>query len=320
MAWGDRQGWQQWNEKKAKGQRRSSEPKGSKNSGKADRFPAYDRGNGGGGGGSSTSSTTNGTTQEPILQALLACAAKDKNLAAMVESLVPPAVSEDQELRSQQQSLNKIRKLRQRIAKKESAISTKNDMMAQFLEEMKRHISSEKARHATEVKDLEMEVEELKQELALLKSGQDKPPEADIPLEEILESEAPEGDRMLREQLAKAQAEVKEAQNVAYAMQAQMQAFLEYQQMAAGGSAPLPIPGAPPGLNGVTIPDSPQKPKHPHSGLLRDPRAPFGVVRTEAPTPRGSPCAKHGLSRNLMGGNPSDDPNKEDPNSMRRMD
>ena len=321
MAWGDRQGWQQWNDKKNKGQRRSSEPKGSKDSGKADRFPAYDRGQGGGNGGSSTSSTSNGSsTQEHLIQALLSCEAKDKNLATMVESLVPSTYSEEQELRSQQQSLNKIRKLRQRIAKKETAISTKNEMMAQFLEEMKSHVTSEKNRHATEIKEMETEVEELKQELALLKSGQDKPSEPDIPLEEIFEDDVPKGEKMLREQLEKAQAEAKEAQNVAYAMQAQMQAFMEYQQMMAGSNGPLTVPGAPPGLNAVPPPESPQKPKPPQHGLARDARAPFGVVRTDGATLRDSPYSKSGHHRIPLGGPLPTDPPKEELNSMKHMD
>ena len=317
MAWGDR-GWQQWNEKKTKGQRKSADqPKGNKDNGKGDRFPAYDRGNGGGSGSSASSGSS---PPEPILQALLACAAKDKNLAAVVESLVPPGLSEDQELKSQQQSLNKIRKLRQRIGKKEAAIQTKNELMASFLEEMKRHIHSEKNRHATEVKELETEVEELKQELALLRSGQDKPQEEDVSIEEMLDAEAPEGDKALRVQLEKAKADVKEAQDVAYAMQAQMQAFLEYQQMAAGAAAPMMVPGVSVGLPNMLAPNSPQKPKLPHTGIMRDPRAPFGVVRTDVATPRDSPYGRPG-----HGHKPPDGPSlmetpKEDPNSMRRMD
>ena len=92
----------------------------------------------------------------------------------------------------------------------------------------------------------------------------------------------------LRQQLIVAQQEAKEAQNLAYAMQAQVSAFMQYQQMAVGSMAPMDLPaGATPEAF------SPQRPKAP---LQRDARAPFGVVRSMKETkssPYGRP-AQHG--------------------------
>ena len=201
-------------------------------------FPSYDRSSGGGS-SSSAPPAVGGPSQEQLYQALLACAAKDQSMASLVENLVPQAVSEDQEIRSQQQSLNRIRKCRQKIVKKEALVKTKKEQWTQFVEDMRRHISSEKSRHTTDVQTLEEEITELKEELAQLRSGQDKtePDEKmDASLDELLDIDSDDKTKQLQEQLDQAKMEVQEAQNVAYAMQAQMQAIFDYQKLAAGAA------------------------------------------------------------------------------------
>ena len=289
MAWGDKQKW--WNneksERRPKNQRKASESKDSNNGGKGG-LPSYDR-VGGGASSSSATSTTGIPSQEQLYQALLACAAKDRSVATLVETLVPPTLAEDQEIRNQQQSLNKLRKCRQKIAKKEALVKTENDQWALFVEEMRQHVSSEKARHHAEIQSLEEEITELKNELALLKSGQEKPEEdekMDLTLDELLAAEQDEK-KNLQAQLDQAKLDMQEAHNVAYAMQAQMQAFLEYQQLAAGGAPTVEHPAA-----SMAPPNTPQRPKLP---MKRDPKAPFGVaardpfgVVARERTPRGS--------------------------------
>ena len=290
MAWGDKQKW--WNneksERRPKNQRKASESKDSSNGGKGG-LPSYGR-VGGGASSSSATSTAGIPSQEQLYQALLACAAKDRSVATLVETLVPPTLAEDQEIRNQQQSLNKLRKCRQKIAKKEALVKTKNDQWTLFVEEMRQHVSSEKARHHAEIQSLEEEITELKNELALLKSGQEKPEEdekMDLSLDELLAAEQDEK-KNLQAQLDQAKLDMQEAHNVAYAMQAQMQAFFEYQQLAAGGALTVEHPAA-----SMAPPNTPQRPKLP---MKRDPKAPFGVaakdpfgVVARERTPRGSP-------------------------------
>lgn len=287
MAWRD-QSWNQWHSKKAKGTRKS-EAKDPKETAK--RFPSYDHG--GAGGGSASSSTGNAPPDQQLVQALMACAAKDKSLAAIVEQVVPGTLTEEQELKSQQQFLNRIRKCRQKLARKEAMIQAKNNLMEQFLSDMRRHIASEKERHGREIKELEAEIVDIKEELRLLKEGQEKIPEPEASLDELLEVDMTESEQSLRAQLNKAKDDVKEAQNVAYAMQAQMQAFLEYQQLAAGAAVPHlatpPPPGFPNGMAPAAV-MSPQKPKPP-AGLMKDARAPFGVTRKDIPA-RESPYTR----------------------------
>ena len=299
MAWRDRRSWD-WNEKnekKNKNQRRASESKdGNSNKGA---FPSYDRSSGGGS-SSSAPSAAGGVSQEQLYQALLACAAKDQSMATLVENLVPQSATEDQEIRSQQQSLNRIRKCRQKIVKKEALVKTKNEQWTQFVEDMRRHISSEKSRHNAEVQTLEEEIMELKDELVQLRSGQDKPEadeKMDISLDDLLDVDSDDKTKQLQEQLDRAKIEVQEAQNVAlYAMQAQMQAFMEYQRMASGAAEVVPtmegsmaVPGTLP-PNGPT---TPQRPKPPGlGGVRRDAKAPFGVVAKDKHTPRGSPYGR----------------------------
>ena len=203
MAWRDRRqwDWNEKNEKKNRNQRRASESKDSNSNKNA--FPSYDRSSGGGS-SSSAPSAVGGPSQEQLYQALLACAAKDQSMASLVENLVPQAVSEDQEIRSQQQSLNRIRKCRQKIVKKEALVKTKKEQWTQFVEDMRRHISSEKSRHTTEVQTLEEEITELKEELAQLRSGQDKtePDEKmDASLDELLDIDSDDKTKQLQEQL-----------------------------------------------------------------------------------------------------------------------
>lgn len=298
MAWRDRRSWD-WNEKnekKNKNQRRASESKdGNSNKGA---FPSYDRSSGGGS-SSSAPSAAGGVSQEQLYQALLACAAKDQSMATLVENLVPQSATEDQEIRSQQQSLNRIRKCRQKIVKKEALVKTKNEQWTQFVEDMRRHISSEKSRHNAEVQTLEEEIMELKDELVQLRSGQDKPEadeKMDISLDDLLDVDSDDKTKQLQEQLDRAKIEVQEAQNVAYAMQAQMQAFMEYQRMASGAAEVVPtmegsmaVPGTLP-PNGPT---TPQRPKPPGlGGVRRDAKAPFGVIAKDKHTPRGSPYGR----------------------------
>ena len=297
MAWRDRRqwDWNEKNEKKNRNQRRASESKDSNSNKNA--FPSYDRSSGGGS-SSSAPSAVGGPSQEQLYQALLACAAKDQSMASLVENLVPQAVSEDQEIRSQQQSLNRIRKCRQKIVKKEALVKTKKEQWTQFVEDMRRHISSEKSRHTTEVQTLEEEITELKEELAQLRSGQDKtePDEKmDASLDELLDIDSDDKTKQLQEQLDQAKMEVQEAQNVAYAMQAQMQAFFDYQKLAAGAAVaptmegPMVAPNTLP-PNG---PHTPQRPKPPGlAGVRRDARAPFGIVPKEKTTPRDSPYGR----------------------------
>ena len=257
-----------------------------------DRLPAYDSGNGA---ASSSAGTGSAPKQEALVQALLAIAAKDKNMASVVEGLMPPDAADEQILKSQQQSLNRIRRCRQKIAKKEAAVVSKAEQMKLFLESMKKHIAAEKQRHATETAELEKEIADLKEELILLKNGQEKSEAPEATLESLLsEDEAmpTNGEAALREQLAAAQNEAKEAQNMAYAMQAQVQAFMQYQQMAASAVMPAELP---PGLTpGAFSPQHPKRPSTHGPGLERDAKAPFGVVRVDGKDTRESPYARPG--------------------------
>lgn len=289
MAWGDRHSWSQNSNRRSR-QRRPSDGK-DKEKTKVEKFPAYDR-------GTTSASTSSGSappqSQDAVVQALLTLASKDKNLASAVETLIPQE-AEDQHLKVQQQVLNKIRKVRQKIARKEAAISTKGEQMKAFLEEMKKHIAAERHRHQEETEELQKELVDLREELELLKQGKEKPTDPEVSLESLLsEDEAMDGggEKELLKQLAVAQQEAKEAQNLAYAMQAQVSAFLQYQQLAAGSTAPLEMPT---GLAGEVF--SPQKPKPPTlngSSVERNVKAPFGVMKKETPEQRGSPYVRPG--------------------------
>ena len=317
MTWGD----QQWNpraDRRSRGQRRSTEK--PKKEVQKDRLPAYDSGSGA---ASSSAGAGSAPKQEALVQALLAIAAKDKNMASVVESLMPPDAADDQILKSQQQSLNRIRRCRQKIAKKEAAVASKAEQMKLFLESMKKHIAAEKQRHVTETAELEKEIAALKEELILLKNGQEKSEVQEDTLESLLsEDEAmhTNGEAALREQLAAAQNEAKEAQNLAYAMQAQVQAFMQYQQMAANAVMPAEIP---PGL----APDafSPQHPKRPSTQgqvLERNAKAPFGVVRVDGKETRESPYGRPGkvLPLQAEGGHDGSARGASGEGSMRHMD
>ena len=301
MAWGGRQNWSQWSDKNAKnpsGRRRQDKSETKK---EID-FPAYDRKGGGtGGNGGSAASSSSMPTQDAMLQALISIASKDKSVAAAVEGLIPQEAAEDKELKTQQQVLNKIRKCKQKISKRETAIASKNVMMEQFMEEMRKHIASEKQRHQSEIKELTQEVVELKEELEQLRKGEEKAPEQAISLEELLEEEASVDTTDLRLQLLQAKQEAQEAQSLAYAMKAQMDTLIQYQQLAAGTCTPAVE--TPPASGVFGVPNTPQRPKKPpnNGALVKDAKAPFGVVRTELLGQRGSPYGK----QNTLG--------KEDP-------
>lgn len=317
MTWGD----QQWNtraDRRSRGQRRSTEK--PKKEVQKDRLPAYDSGNGA---ASSSAGTGSAPKQEALVQALLAIAAKDKNMASVVEGLMPPDAADEQILKSQQQSLNRIRRCRQKIAKKEAAVVSKAEQMKLFLESMKKHIAAEKQRHATETAELEKEIADLKEELILLKNGQEKSEAPEATLESLLsEDEAmpTNGEAALREQLAAAQNEAKEAQNMAYAMQAQVQAFMQYQQMAASAVMPAELP---PGLTqGAFSPQHPKRPSTHGPGLERDAKAPFGVVRVDGKDTRESPYARQGKVLPIQddGGHDGSARGASGEGSMRHMD
>ena len=292
MAWGDRQSWNQWSDKNAKnpaGRRRQDKPEAKKEIG----LPAYDRKEGGNGGsGGSSASASSMPTQDAMLQALINIASKDKSVAAAVEGLIPQETADDKELKNQQQLLNKIRKCKQKISKREAAIASKNTMMEQFMEEMRKHIASEKQRHQGEIKELTQEVEELKEELVQLKKGEEKTPEPAISLEELLEEDDGMDNADLRQQLLKAKQDAQEAQSLAYAMKVQMDTLIQYQQLAAGTCLPTGETTAIPEIFGV--PTTPQRPKKPinNGALVKDAKAPFGVMRTDPTGQRGSPYSK----------------------------
>ncbi len=227
-----------------------------------------------------------------MMQALLSLASKDKSVAAAVEGLIPQEAEEDKALKTQQQVLNKIRKCKQKISKRETAIASKNSLMEQFMEDMRKHIASEKQRHQSEIKELTQEVVELKEELEQLRKGEEKPIEQDISLEELLEEEDSTENSDLRLQLLQAKQEAQEAQSLAYAMKIQMDTLIQYQQMAAGTNPLVAVPPNAPET--LEVLNTPQRPKKPHTmgSVVKDAKAPFGVVRTEPLGQRGSPYSK----------------------------
>ena len=228
------------------------------------------------------------------MQALMTIAAKDKDAASVVERLLPTSVAEDQELRTQQQTLNKIRKIRQKITKKEGLIDSKTQLMKAFIEDMAKHVAAEQKRHDQEIETLHREVAELKTELQQLKEGDREDP---IPVETDDEEKVkPQDPEDLRNQLAAAKQEAAEAQQMAYAMKAQVDAYLHYHQLTA---QQMDMSALIPPLTAVA---SPQKPKFPPGGnrLCKDVKAPFGVVRQSERererSPRGSPYGRPGAA------------------------
>ena len=267
--------WEKDRRDKAQGKGRRQEPKKSQPRDDPAGFslPAYDKVS-----TSAPSSGSGGDAADQMLKLLRDAASRDDAVAKQMEVLFPNQ-SEKEQLNLQQRHLNAVRKIRQKIQKKENALSTREAQFQAFMDQIKEHVKKEKARHAQESADLEVEISSLKAELQKLKDKENMEnmaTEEDPSLEEILPGEEDHTEQeRLKQELAAAKAEVQQAQNVAYAMQAQMNAFMEYQQMAAAAGIPSPLlpPEAPPGLYG---PHSPQKPK---PAILRDPKAPFGVVK-----------------------------------------
>lgn len=215
------------------------------------------------------------------MQALMTIVAKDKDAASVVERLLPTSVAEDQELRTQQQTLNKIRKIRQKITKKEGLIDSKTQLMKAFIEDMAKHVAAEQKRHDQEIETLHREVAELKTELQQLKEGDREDP---IPVETDDEEKVkPQDPEDLRNQLAAAKQEAAEAQQMAYAMKAQVDAYLHYHQLTA---QQMDMAALIPPLGG--------------NRLCKDVKAPFGVVRQSERererSPRGSPYGRPGAA------------------------
>lgn len=278
--------WEKDRRDKAQGKGRKQDPKKSQPREDPAGFslPAYDKAS-----PSAPSSGSGGDAADQMLKLLRDAASRDDAVAKQMEVLFPNQ-SEKEQLNLQQRHLNAVRKIRQKIQKKENVLSTREAQFQSLMEQIKEHVKKEKARHAQESADLEVEISSLKAELQKLKDTENAETmavEADPSLEELLPGEEDHMEQeRLKKELAAAKAEVQQAQNVAYAMQAQMNAFMEYQQMAAAAGIPSPLlpPEAPPGLYG---PQSPQKPK---PAILRDPKAPFGVVKTAMP--RDSPYTR----------------------------
>ena len=235
MTWRDRS-WSKWQDN-GKGSKHRSPDNSNKK--KEAAFPSYDRGVASGSSGASSGAPS----QEAMFQALmsLASTSKDKAAVEIVEQLIPVELTEDRELKNQQQLLNRIRKVKQRITKKEQLLTSKQEAMQSFLEEMRKHIIAEKQRHATDVATLTQEINDLKEELTQIKAGSSRPTGPEISLESLLEEEEDTTD--LKAELAKAKQEALEAQSMAYAMQVQMDTYLQYQQMAAQAGG---IVGPPP--------------------------------------------------------------------------
>eukprot|EP00434_Breviolum_minutum_P030641 symbB.v1.2.027095.t1/scaffold2753.1/size71542/7 len=187
MTWRDRS-WSKWQDN-GKGSKHRSPDNSNKK--KEAAFPSYDRGVASGSSGASSGAPS----QEAMFQALmsLASTSKDKAAVEIVEQLIPVELTEDRELKNQQQLLNRIRKVKQRITKKEQLLTSKQEAMQSFLEEMRKHIIAEKQRHATDVATLTQEINDLKEELTQIKAGGivGPPPAEGIPPAEVLSPQKP---------------------------------------------------------------------------------------------------------------------------------
>lgn len=243
-------------------------------------LPSYDK-LGTGSGLPSSASSQSVDLPEKVMELILEVSQKDGKIAEQLGALLPDSktMKEDSEMKQQQQLLNRVRKVKVKIQKKEAALNTKEAQLRSFLEQVRVHVKNEKDRHAQETTELKQELEELKLELEQLREGKLPTKEADEQsLEAMLisDSETDHGakEKQLQEELSLAKQQAASANEMAYAMKAQLDSLMsQFQAMrhlqpngltppgseelqatggtdmaAAGGAIPLKDPKAPFGL------------------------------------------------------------------------
>ena len=277
MSWN--QGWNTWQKNQGKGGKsksRGSKPAGGPNKDKVE-LPSYDSMPGSS--QPSPPATSPVVGQAALIEILKKVAAKDEEVAKQVENLLPE--EEDTSLKDQQKMLNTIRKLKTKISKKEQALVHKEDQMQSFIEKMRVHVQAEKERHKSEVDEINKELVDLRKDLERVKSGQVLEKEdMEISLLAALregEIDLEEDNKRLQKELVQAQRAAEEASQMAYHMKAQFDDVMtRMAQFTPTGTSPPPSENLD-GKKPVPVVDLEKKAT---GSLIKDPMAPFGVVKT----------------------------------------
>lgn len=162
---------------------------------------------------------------------------------------------------------------------KEAALNTKEAQLRSFLEQVRVHVKNEKDRHAQETPELKQEIEDLKMELEQLRDGKLPTKEADeqsLDAMLISDSEADHGakERQLQEELSLAKQQAASANEMAYAMKAQLDSLMaQFQTM----RHLQPSGMTPPGSEDLKALGGAEASVAGGGPPLKDPKGPFGL-------------------------------------------